>query len=66
MRPLVGHRPGRTLAPATLAGALLVVLADLLVRLVRAGPEIKLGVVISLLGAPFFLWLVLRLRRTSP
>ena len=66
VRPLVGHRPGRTLAPAALAGALLVVLADLLVRLVRVGPEIKLGVVISLLGAPFFLWLVLRLRRTSP
>ena len=66
VRPLVGHRPGRVLAPAALAGALMVVLADLATRLVRVGPELKLGVFVSLVGAPFFLWLVLRLRRTTP
>ncbi|MBE7217255.1 MAG: iron ABC transporter permease [Caulobacteraceae bacterium] len=66
VRPLVGHQPGRVLVPATLAGALLVVVADTAVRVIRLGPELKLGVLISLVGAPFFLWLVLHVRRTSP
>ena len=65
-RPFVGHRPGRTLAPSALAGALIVTAADIATRFVRPGAEIKLGVFVSLIGAPFFLWLVLRLRRTSP
>lgn len=63
VRPLTGHRPGRTLVPATLAGAILVVLADIATRLVHAGgAPIGLGVFISVLGAPFFLWLVLHMR----
>jgi len=66
VRPLVGHRPGATLVPAALAGALLVVLADIVTRLVHVGPELKLGVVTALVGAPFFLWLVLHLRRKTP
>ena len=66
VRPFVGHRPGLTLAPSALAGALIVTAADIATRLVHAQAEIKLGVFISLIGAPFFLWLVLRLRRTSP
>ena len=67
VRPLVGHRPGRTLLPATLAGALIVVVADTVVRSVRfEGPELRLGVLTSIVGAPFFLWLVLDLRRRVP
>ena len=64
VRPLVGHRPGKVLVPATLAGAILVVGADIATRLVpSAGSQpIGLGVFISLVGAPFFLWLVLRIR----
>ncbi len=65
VRPFVDHRPGRVLFPAALAGALIVTAADVAARLVPAQTEIKLGVFISLIGAPFFLWLVLRLRRTS-
>jgi len=66
MRPLVGHMPSRLLAASALAGAALLVAADIVVRLFPAGPELKLGVVTSLIGAPFFLWLVLRTRRTGP
>ena len=66
VRPLAGHQPGKALLPAALAGALIVTLADIATRVIRLGSEIKLGVFISLVGAPFFLWLVLRLRRTSP
>jgi iron complex transport system permease protein len=65
MRPLVGHEPGRLLLPSTLAGAALVLAADLIVRLPLEGPEPKLGVVTSLIGAPFFLWLILRTRREA-
>jgi iron complex transport system permease protein len=66
VRPLVGHRPGKSLVPSALTGALLVVLADIATRVIRFGPEIKLGVFVSLVGAPFFLWLVLHVRKTAP
>ncbi|WBO21490.1 FecCD family ABC transporter permease [Sphingomonas abietis] len=68
VRPAVGHRPVRVLVPATLAGAIIVVAADIATRLFHAesGPELRLGVLISLIGAPFFLWLVLHLKRTAP
>ena len=65
VRPLVGHRPGKVLGPAALTGALIVTLADVTVRLVHFGPELKLGVLISLVGAPFFLWLVLHMQRRT-
>lgn len=65
-RPLVQHRPGKLLWPATLAGALLVVLADIASRtLVFGGVPLNLGVFTSLIGAPFFLWLVIHLRRQT-
>lgn len=66
MRPLVGQRPASLLLPSALGGAALVLAADLVVRLPVNGPELKLGVVTALLGAPFFLWLILRTRREAP
>jgi iron complex transport system permease protein len=65
-RPFAGHQPGRILAPAALFGALLLVLADIAVREIHLGPEIKLGVLTALIGAPFFFWLVLRLPGKAP
>ena len=65
VRPFVGHQPGRLLLPSALAGAALLLAADLLVRLPVGGPEPKLGVITSLIGAPFFLWLILRTRREA-
>jgi iron complex transport system permease protein len=66
VRHFVDHRPARVLLPATLAGALVVTIADIGTRLLSFGPEIRLGVLISLVGAPFFLWLILYVRRTAP
>ena len=60
LRPLVGHFPSRLLLPSFLVGALLTVLADLAVRLMPPGPELKLGVITALVGAPVFLHLVLK------
>ena len=66
VRPLVGHRPSAMLVPASLAGAAIVLTADIATRVLRLGGDIKLGVFVSVVGAPFFLWLVLHVRRTAP
>jgi iron complex transport system permease protein len=66
VRPLVGHQPSRVLLPAALAGALLLLFADVATRLIHVGAEMKLGVLTSLIGTPFFFWLVVRLRKTAP
>jgi iron complex transport system permease protein len=63
LRPFVRHRPGALLPVSALGGALLTLCADLAVRLLSPGRELKLGVLTALIGAPFFLYLVLRLRR---
>jgi iron complex transport system permease protein len=62
LRPFVGYRPGRLMFASGLAGALLLVLADILVRQFDSARELKLGVVTSLLGGPFFLFLILKTR----
>lgn len=65
LRPLVGGRPGRLLLVSGLGGAALVLAADIGVRLIGVRPELKLGVVTALIGAPFFLSLLWRLRREA-
>ena len=65
LRSAVGYHASRLLGPSFLAGAVLTLSADLAIRLMPSGPELKLGVVTALLGAPFFLRLVLRSRRGS-
>lgn len=64
LRPRVGHQPSRLLLPSAAGGAALILAADVAVRLRGPGPELKLGVVTALLGAPFFLALVLKTRRS--
>jgi len=66
VRPLVGYAPRRVLLPASLAGALLLLCADIAARLVHTNPELRLGVFTSLLGTPFFFWLVVRIRKVAP
>jgi len=66
MRPLVGHQPSRVLLPAALSGSLLLLVADVATRLLHVGSEMKLGVLTSLIGTPFFFWLVVRLRKLAP
>jgi iron complex transport system permease protein len=66
IRPLFGHQPSRVLIPAALAGAVLLLVADIATRLIHVGAEMKLGVLTSLIGTPFFFWLVVRLRKMAP
>ena len=60
LRPWVGHHPRRLLVPCFVAGATLTLFADVAIRMMPPGPELKLGVVTALIGAPFFLQLILR------
>lgn len=64
MRPFVGERPGALLIPSALAGMVLTLAADSLIRLLPTGAELRLGVVMSALGAPFFLALLILRRRS--
>jgi len=63
VRPFTDRRPSSLLLPSVLAGALLLLVADCLCRVMPlAGGELRLGIALSLLGAPFFLHLLLRMR----
>ena len=63
IRPFVGARPGRLLIPSALAGALLVLAADILVRAIPTAQEVRLGVAMTAIGGPFFLALLISMRR---
>lgn len=63
VRPLAGHRPSAVLLPSALAGAALLVAADALVRAAPTVSELRLGIAMAMLGGPFFLALLIRLRR---
>ena len=56
--------PGRTLGPSALMGAVLLVLADLLSRVLPTESELKLGVVTALFGAPLFALVAWRAARS--
>ncbi|WP_242097623.1 iron ABC transporter permease [Sphingomonas sp. CROZ-RG-20F-R02-07] len=65
LRPVFGHRPGGLLLPSALGGAALVLAADSLVRLTPGAGEVRLGAAMALIGAPFFLTLLVRSRGAS-
>ncbi len=60
LRPLFGARPSALLLPSALGGAALTLAADSLCRLAPGAGEVRLGVVMALIGAPFFLALLFR------
>ena len=62
LRPLARHRPGLLLPASLLGGAAMVLLADVALRLVQPWVELRIGVLTALIGAPFFVWLVLKTR----
>ncbi len=64
LRQFVKGDPGHLLPVSTLGGALLLLWADLIVRLVPTGQELKVGVVTALVGAPVFILLLIRTRRS--
>ncbi|EJM99419.1 iron ABC transporter permease [Phyllobacterium sp. YR531] len=65
LRPLVGSQPSKLLPVSALGGASMILAADILVRVIAPGRDLKLGVLTAIVGAPFFLWLVFRTRRAG-
>jgi iron complex transport system permease protein len=65
LRRFYGYEPSRLILPSALGGAVLVTASDIAVRLIAPDGQLLLGVVTAMLGAPFFLWLILRLRSES-
>ena len=65
LRPLVGARPSRLLPASALGGAAMILAADIATRLIAPDRDLKLGVLTALVGAPFFLHLIWRMRRVE-
>src|SRR5438045_7907673 len=63
MRPSVGHEPTPILVPSALTGSALLISADIVVRIIPSASDIKVGVLTSIIGVPFFLYLIMRERR---
>ncbi|AGH49263.1 MULTISPECIES: FecCD family ABC transporter permease [Sphingomonadales] len=63
VRPLTDRSPSAILLPSVLAGAALLTLADVAVRIIPTTAELKLGVVTAFLGVPIFLVHLMRERR---
>lgn len=63
MRRLLGEDSFPLLLSSALGGGLLLTVCDLASRLIFAPFELPLGVVLSLTGGPFFIWLLLKQRR---
>ena len=65
LRPFVGARPSRLLPASALGGAALVLAADIAARIILPDRDLKLGVVMAIIGAPVFLHLIYRTRRAE-
>ena len=63
LRPLVGARPSLLLWASALGGAIMLLAADIAVRVILPSQDLKLGVLTALLGAPLFLHLIVKTRR---
>lgn len=62
IRPFVGSRPSALLWSSALGGAALVLAADIAVRVLLPDRDLKLGVLMALVGAPLFLHLIYKTR----
>ncbi len=63
LRPLVGARPSRLLWASALGGAIMLLVADIAVRLILPSQDLKLGVLTAIVGAPVFLHLIFKTRK---
>lgn len=63
VRPFTDRSPSAILIPSALGGAVLLTLSDVLVRVIPATTELRLGVVTAFLGVPVFLFHLMRERR---
>lgn len=62
MRRLLGEESRYLITGCALGGAAMLTVCDVLARIVVAPYELSVGIILSLLGGPFFIWLLLRQR----
>lgn len=65
VRPFVKHDPQRLLLPSALLAGVVLMAADIAVRVLPFQQELKLGVAAALVGGPVFIWIATRLGRSS-
>ncbi len=65
IRPFVGHDPQRLLIPSALLAGIILMAADIAIRVLPFQQELKLGVAAALVGGPVFIWIATRLGRVS-
>lgn len=65
MRPFVRHDPQGLLVPSALFAGIILLLADIAIRVLPFQQELKLGVAAALAGGPVFIWIAARLGRSS-
>lgn len=65
MRPFVRHDPQRILVPSALFAGIILLAADIAIRMLPFQQELKLGVAAALVGGPVFIWIAARLGRSS-
>ncbi|TAN01053.1 MAG: iron ABC transporter permease [Rhizobiaceae bacterium] len=63
LRPFTDKLPSSLLLASALGGAVLLLAADIASRIIVPGHELNVGVLTAMVGAPFFLWLVIHSRR---
>lgn len=64
IRPLVAYDPARSLVPSAMLAGVILVIADIGVRILPTSAELKLGVVAAIIGAPAFVWIAVSRRTT--
>jgi len=64
IRPIVAYDPARSLLPSAMLAGVILVIADIGVRLLPTATELKLGVVAAIIGAPAFIWIAVSRRVT--
>ncbi|MCO4135951.1 Fe(3+) dicitrate ABC transporter permease subunit FecD [Citrobacter portucalensis] len=62
VRSITGGRHRWLLPVSAMTGALLLVVADLLARIIHPPLELPAGVLTAIIGAPWFVWLLVRMR----
>jgi iron complex transport system permease protein len=64
VRAFIGYEPRRLLLPSAISGALLMTLADILTRLPIGHGQLRLGVVMAVIGAPLFIYIIFKTRES--
>ncbi len=63
LRLIIGPDHRFLLPASALLGAILLIVADMVARTIAAPAELPIGIIMSAIGGPFFLWLLLKNKR---